>query len=50
MKKKVWGVFGGIAVIILAATSMVVTKENEYSLIRRFGKVDRIIEQSGLDL
>ena len=48
MKKKVWGVFGGIAVIILAATSMVVTKENEYSLIRRFGKVDRIIEKSGL--
>lgn len=36
-----------IAVIVLAS-SVVVTNEDEYNLIRQFGKVDRVITKSGL--
>ncbi len=36
--------------IFLAATSMVVTEENEYTLVKQFGKVERIITSSGLSL
>lgn len=37
-----------IGAIIVLSTSLVVTKENEYSIIKRFDKIDRIIENSGL--
>lgn len=36
--------------IFLAATSMVVTEENEYTLVKQFGKVERIITSSGLSM
>lgn len=51
MKKTIGKFF---TVIILAAVivglggSMVVTQENEYKLIRQFGKVDRVIDQAGV--
>ncbi|MBR4725319.1 MAG: protease modulator HflC, partial [Lachnospiraceae bacterium] len=37
-----------IAAIIVLSQSLVVTRENEYSLIKEFGKVERIIESAGL--
>lgn len=36
------------AVIVGLGGSMVVTQENEYKLIRQFGKVDRVISQAGV--
>ena len=37
-----------VAAVIVLANSLVVTYENEYKLIRVFGKVDRVITDSGL--
>lgn len=36
-----------LAVIVLGS-SLVVTQENEYTLIKQFGKVDRIVDKAGL--
>lgn len=36
------------ALVITFSSSVVVTQENEYTLIRQFGKVDRIIDDAGL--
>ena len=45
--KKVTGTIAGLAVII---GSVVVTNENEYKLIRQFGRVERIIDTAGVTL
>lgn len=40
-----------ILVVVFALVSgscVVITNENEYSLVRQFGKVDRIVEESGI--
>ena len=37
-----------VAIAIVASLSMVVTQENEYTLIRQFGKIDHVVEESGL--
>lgn len=34
--------------IITLSSSIVVTQENEYTLIKQFGKVDRVIDEAGL--
>ena len=34
--------------VVVGGNSMVVTKENQYKLIRQFGRVQRVISQSGL--
>ncbi|MDE5865031.1 MAG: protease modulator HflC [Lachnospiraceae bacterium] len=36
------------ALIIVGSNSMVITKENQYKLVRQFGKVQRVISKSGL--
>lgn len=36
------------ALIIIGANSIVITNEDEYSLIRRFGKVDYVISEAGI--
>lgn len=46
--KKVIIAFAVILLLALASSSMVVTKENEYSLIRQFGKIDHVVTQSGI--
>ena len=38
----------GIAVVVLAGASVTVTQQNEYKLIRQFGKVDRVISEPGI--
>ena len=48
MKMKNIAVIIGIAVLALAGTSVTVTEQNEYKLIRQFGKVDRVISQPGI--
>ena len=37
-----------VIVLVLVFTSTVVTKSNEYTLVKEFGKVDRIISEPGL--
>lgn len=39
-----------IAALIILSSSLVVTKENEYSIIKRFDKNDRVIDSAGLSL
>ncbi|MBR3644606.1 MAG: protease modulator HflC, partial [Parasporobacterium sp.] len=54
-KKKIVGkvarIIAVVAAVLLAvviASCMVVTAENEYTLIMRFGKIDRIRDSAGL--
>lgn len=49
--KRITGVFFFIIfiiAIIALSTSLVVTKENEYSLIKRFDKIERVVDNAGL--
>ena len=36
------------AALIIGLSSIVVTQENQYSLIRQFGKVDHVVEEAGV--
>lgn len=36
------------AVLIIGASSIVITQENEYSLIRQFGKIDHVVSEAGI--
>jgi len=36
------------AALIIGASSLVVTQENEYSLIRQFGKIDHVVADAGI--
>lgn len=49
-KKKILGIIGAVAVAALLGSSMVVTQQNEYKLIRQFGKVNRIIDTPGVSM
>ena len=40
----------GLAVLFAAGMSLTVTRQNEYKLVRQFGKVQRVIDQPGLSL
>jgi len=51
-KKKVLHWFIGIVVVILVVlglNSIVITYENEYTLVRVFGKIDRVITEEGIN-
>ena len=37
-----------LALLIVGANCLVITNENQYSLIRRFGKIDYVIDQAGV--
>jgi len=37
-----------VGALIVLASSMVVTHENEYTLIKQFGKIERVVETAGL--
>jgi len=54
-QKKSGGGFGkalllvvAFVVLVVLANSMVVTAENEYTLVKQFGKIERIIDKAGL--
>lgn len=49
MKGKKIGILIGVsAVVVAVGASVTVTQQNEYKLIRQFGKVDRVINSSGI--
>ena len=49
MKGKKIGILIGVsAVVVAVGASVTVTQQNEYKLIRQFGKVDRAISSSGI--
>ncbi len=51
--KRISGVFSFviiIAIVILLFSSIVVTKENQFSVIKRFGKIERVINHAGISL
>lgn len=49
MKGKRVGILIGVsAVVVAVGASVTVTQQNEYKLIRQFGKVDRVISSSGI--
>ena len=49
MKGKRVGILIGVAAAVVAVgASVTVTQQNEYKLIRQFGKVDRVISSSGI--
>ncbi len=53
MKKKgilIGGIAAAVAALILLASSVVITQKNEYTLIRQFGKVVRVIDREGFSL
>ena len=49
-KKVLSAIIGVIAIllVVLGLNSIVVTYENEYTLVRVFGKIDRVITQEGI--
>lgn len=46
--KKWIGLIVVLLVIVIGCSSIVVTYDDEYKLVRRFGKVDRVTEESGI--
>lgn len=51
MKGKKIGILIGVsAVVVAVGASVTVTQQNEYKLIRQFGKVDRVISSSGISV
>ena len=49
MKGKKIGILIGVSAVVRAVgASVTVTQQNEYKLIRQFGKVDRVISSSGI--
>ncbi|MDO4299428.1 MAG: protease modulator HflC [Lachnospiraceae bacterium] len=48
MKKKVAGVCIAIVLLALLGSSVVVTAENEYRLVRQFGRISRVIDTPGI--
>lgn len=46
--KKIGILIGVSAVVVAVGASVTVTQQNEYKLIRQFGKVDRVISSSGI--
>lgn len=50
MKKKIAGIIIAVVLLGLLGTSVVVTAENEYRLVRQFGRISRVIETPGLSV
>jgi membrane protease subunit HflC len=39
-----------IAVLIVLSSTAIVTQENQYTLVKRFGKIERVIDEAGLSV
>ncbi len=51
MKKKLgkaFGIFVVVAALVVLANSAFVIRENQYGLVRQFGRIERVISDSGL--
>lgn len=49
-KKHIIGIAAAAAAVVLLGSSIIITNQNEYKLIRQFGKVNRVIDTAGLNL
>lgn len=47
-KRTIVGIVVAAAAVICLGASLTVAEQNEYKLIRQFGKVDRVIDQAGI--
>ena len=45
---KIFSVLLICAALAAGASSIVITQENEYSLIRQFGKIDHVVSEAGI--
>ena len=50
MKKKIIAASAAVVIIVLLISSLVVTHENQYTLVRQFGKISRVIDEPGLGM
>lgn len=50
MKKKIVAAAAAVVLLVLFASSVVITAENEYSLVRQFGRISRVIDEAGLSV
>ena len=50
MKKKIAGAAAVVILLALVLSSLVVTAENEYRLIRQFGRISRVLSEPGLSI
>lgn len=50
MKKKIIAIAVAVVALVLLGSSLVVTHENEYTLVRQFGKISRVIDEPGLSV
>lgn len=50
MKKKIVVAVAAVVLLVLFASSVVITAENEYSLVRQFGRISRVIDEAGLSV
>lgn len=48
MKKKIAGISIVVLLLVLLGSSVVVTEENEYRLVRQFGRISRVIDAPGV--
>ncbi len=46
--KKIFLIVVIFAALLIGASSIVITQENEYSLIRQFGKIDHVVSNAGI--
>ncbi|MCI7814669.1 MAG: protease modulator HflC [Lachnospiraceae bacterium] len=47
-QKLITAVVGAVAVCIIGSSSIVITAEDEYKLVRQFGKVNHVIDEAGI--
>lgn len=47
-KKKVFAIIIAVAAVFVGLSSLVITRENEYKLIRQFGKIDHVQAEAGV--
>lgn len=47
-KRTVIGCIAAVALLVIGGSSVIVTQQNEYKLVRQFGKVNRIIDTPGI--
>ncbi len=46
--KKVSVIVVLLAILIVGSSSIVITEENQYSLVRQFGKIDHVVSEAGI--
>lgn len=46
--RKIALIFALFVILIVGGSSIVITQENEYSLIRQFGKIDHVVSEAGI--